>query len=108
MIVDARPLPPSAQLAVAGVSFRATAVAAAYPGEQLTIRHVDDNPHDPYACEVRGEDHRLLGYIPAALSERVVATMHAAGTHPNLCATVDEVVGSETLGLRIRLTGATP
>lgn len=96
---DARPIPLPVQLSVAGVSFRQDAVRAAYAGETVTVRWVP-HPKDPFACEVRGSDHRLLGYVPGAVAPRAVATM---GADSLLAGTVIAVVGVETLGLRIKV-----
>lgn len=56
-------------IAVAGVSFRAEAVADASfdPGRRLALVPEPDNPHDPNAVAVWNEERTLqAGYVPAA------------------------------------------
>ena len=92
------PVPVPFTTSVAGVSFRQEAVSRCYRGEPVSCRWV---PHerDEWACEIRGEDARLLGYIPAALAPRVVAAVGDGAAVGEVAA----VVGEQTLGLRVQL-----
>lgn len=64
-------------------------------GEKLSIKAVDDNPHDADAVEVRrGEE--LLGFIPRALAGRLRARGEREWTGE-----VVQVLRGETWGLRV-------
>jgi hypothetical protein len=93
-----RPVPLPFTTSVAGVSFRQGAVARCYPGEMVSCRWVPQEA-DGCACEIRGDDARLLGYVPAALAPRVVAR---AGDSV-LIGHIEAVVGERTTGLRVKL-----
>lgn len=93
-----RPLPLPFGSNVAGVSFRQAELRDVVEGDHLQVVAAEDNPHDANACEVRSGDGALLGFIPAALAERLRAT--GAGPWP---ATLDEVLRGETWGLRIKV-----
>lgn len=88
---------------VAGVSFRQEVVAQIRPGEPLVAVAVDDNPHDAHAVEIRRGDGTMAGFLPRAIAQRARGTGVRAWD-----AVVEEVVGSETIGLRIKVLGPVP
>jgi restriction system protein len=61
---------------VAGVSYRRPALDAAdiSPGAPLRLARERDNPHDPNAIAVLAPAGEQLGYIPAELCPRLLAT----------------------------------
>ena len=61
---------------VAGVSHRRSALEAAdlSPGAPLRLVRERDNPHDPNAIAVRDANGEQLGYIPADLCPRLLAS----------------------------------
>lgn len=61
---------------VAGVSYRRPALDAAdiSPGAPLRLARERDNPHDPNAIAVLDPAGEQLGYIPAELCPRLLAT----------------------------------
>lgn len=83
---------------VAGVSFRQAVLRQVVEGDQVLVVAATDNPHDPYACEVRTRRGDILGFVPRALAHR----LRARGTGPWV-GLVQEVLRGETWGLRVRI-----
>lgn len=85
---------------VRGVSFRQDAVVSCHPGDPVTIAHDVTNPHDPNAVAVAVHGTHI-GYLPAALAGRMVAT---CGQGLTGAGTVTEVGGQDTVGVEIEVS----
>lgn len=84
---------------VAGVSQYQDVAALVRPGDALVFRHEPSNPYDANACVVQWND-QTVGYVPAAVAARLVATGSAWSGE------VAEVLpGPECVGLRVRVCG---
>lgn len=88
-------------LPVSGVSYRQDAVRAVNEGDRVRLVADPSNPHDERAIAVVSDEGRLLGYVPAALTDRLHATGGTA-----FDAVVHEVLEGDTWGLRLKYLGA--
>lgn len=94
-----RPLPLGTLLAVKGVSFRQDDVKKVVEQDEVRIRHVRDNPYDPYACTIETLDGTVLGFVERTQNRRL-AKVHPGGVWR---AVVEAVYRRELWGLRVRL-----
>lgn len=88
---------------VVGVTFegRQAAVRRCVEGQAVELRHQVDNPHDPRAVAVYAASGEQLGFLPRAVSARLVGEY---GEGLVLSATISEVLHSlESWGLRIEV-----
>lgn len=82
---------------VAGISQYQEEALTARPGDPVKVLHEPDNPYDANACKVL-TGTGLLGYVPAAVAARLVATGSAWEGE------VDQVLsGGACVGVRIRV-----
>lgn len=82
---------------------RQQAARQCYVGEDVTVRHEPENPYDACALAVFGHDGRQLGYVPAAMSSKIVETFGKGLELPGMV--TDVYLEHETPGLRILIDG---
>lgn len=99
MSAPVRPLPPNAIVKVSGVSFRQDAVKTVVEGDEVRVRHDQENQFDAHACSVITRSGEQLGFVPAELAARL-AVPHPGGVWR---ARVVEVLRNDTWGLRIQI-----
>lgn len=99
MTTPIRPLPRNTVLAVVGVSYRQDEVRTVKVDDDVILRHDTANPRDANAVTVETCDGRVLGFIGKDLAPRL------SGVTPGgvWSAVVSEVLGQETVGLRVRI-----
>lgn len=80
-MIQIRPLSlPSGVFSVAGARFYQRHLAPLVAGTTLHVQHEPQNPHDPKACVVRDLRRQTVGYVPAVLAPRLLATSASVWT----------------------------
>lgn len=99
-IITMRELALPFTIPVSGISNYQDRAVMVKVGDPVSIRREPTNPYDTNACALVHKNH-LIGYVPKALAHRLVASSADAWS-----GTVSEVLGTETIGLRVRIEKA--
>lgn len=87
-----------------GISNYQDAAVGVTRGDPVRIVHEPDNPYDTNACRIETAAGATLGYVPAGLAGRLLARGETAWSG----VIIDVLDAHQTVGLRVRITAATP